>query len=56
MKVLQKVLQNIKVLQTLLHYFQSIAKIIVKSQKYCNKYCKILKVLQYLLQTLKVLQ
>ena len=51
--VLQQVLQNLKVLQQVLPNFKSIAILIAKSQKYCNKDCKISKVLQYLLQNLK---
>ena len=42
MKVLQKVLQNIKVLQYLLQYFQSIAKY-CNILRFCNKYCKTAK-------------
>ena len=57
-KVLHKiiVLQNIKLLQYVLQYFQSIAISIAKFRKYCNKYCKISKYCNKCCKISKVLQ
>ena len=48
-KVLQKLLRDMKVLQKgmqyVLQYFQNIATRIAKSKKYSNNYCKFQKVL-----------
>ena len=54
-QIIVTILQSVKVLQQVLQNFKSIAINIAKFQKYYNKYCKSSKVLQYLLQNLKVL-